>query len=150
MAVGIKQRFRCALAVGIGMVVVAACTNAGNDEAVEAASRKAEREVLSLAQASAAQVEVFDARYRCDASDAAGGDLAADADGGATAPEIVRSLEAHAQESGWGVERQGEALVLSKVIDGHKFFAVAPGSGSKVEPQSDRLIIAWNLDRGGC
>jgi hypothetical protein len=130
--------------------VVAACTNAGNDEAVEAAARKAEREVISLAQASAAQVEVFEARYRCDASDAAGGDLAADSDGAAPAPEIMRSLEAHAKESGWGVERQGEALVLRKVIDGRKFFAVAPGSGSKVEPQSDRLVVAWNLDRDSC
>jgi hypothetical protein len=83
------------------------------------------------------------------ANDLAEGRPIADADmAKASLERIAVYTEDHCPD--WGVERQGEALVLRKVIDGRKFFAVAPGSGSKVEPQSDRLVVAWNLDRDSC
>jgi hypothetical protein len=136
--------------VGVaGLLLVGACGGSRSDE-VEVAARRAEREVISFAQLSSAMVEVSRASYVCDSSDAAGGSVVADADGKATAAEILERLEDEAASSGWLPEQDGEALVLRKTIDGRDFLVVAPGSGSEVEPGSDRLLIAWNMDRNGC
>jgi len=136
--------------VGAAVLLLAGACGGSSNEAVEASARRAEREVISLAQQSSALVEVSRVSYACDSSDAAGGSIVADADGSATAADILERLKVGAASSGWAPGQDGDALVLRKTIDGRDFFVVAPGSGSEVEPGSDRLLIAWNMDRKGC
>lgn len=106
--------------------------------------------MISLAQDSSALVAVSHARFRCDPSDPAGGAVFADSDGGASAPEILRSFQANAAMEGWTIEPNDDVTVLRKTFDGRRVVVVAPGGGTEIEADSDSVTISWLLDREDC
>jgi hypothetical protein len=137
------------ISIVVLIAVGAGCGSSGGEE-VEAAARRTERAVIGLAQEASALVSVSRVSYSCDASDAPGGSVVADADGTASAEQVLEAFSSAARSGGWVPTGDEDPLVLSKVIDGREFFVVAPGSGSELEAGSDRLLVAWHMDRSAC
>ncbi len=145
---GCRRVSRCVV-LSLVVLVGSACQSSDGPQ-TEAASRRVERDVIELAQASSKRIAISDARYSCDPSDPAGGTLFADSDGGERAPAILDTLAIKARDQGWAVDRDSEALVLRKRAEGKDFVVTAPGAGTQIEPDSDLLLIAWNMDRDDC